>query len=544
MAQETLKDWRSIALETLLWLLDTDSAKASSLYSKLLADTVSFLLHGGAGSAAGEIAGQTIAHVAEHIYRELAELAPHDLDQVNVAHERPQSISPEAYQRWHELVRPLIFQSAYILMVSHHEHSSKKFLSEIDGTQIQWLETKPILRSQEYSGTHRQLASLDRAIDELDPADRKLIDQVRLSEQIKPLKPIQFIKVPAAPRNGGAPFTYRDSAFTNGGSAFGGRPFANGGAPVGNGGPAIDHAPTHRDASSRRLNRAKPPQRKAKKAAVKKTAAKKVSAASSSAEAQFTAYFPRTIQKSRWSTLLAYMHLKEALAEVESDSKRRFSEADGEIASKSAKKNVKVARGTRIIVVPQSDSVEFNPPQAEFVWQEDLHCAEFRFKLRSKIAADGKALPIRTGFYVTPLLVAEIDFTVTPAAKSPAKTDPQSTTTEPYQRVFVSYSHDDSRIASQLEKAYKALGLEYLRDVSILRSGEEWNKAILAWIEKSEVFQLLWSESARESKYVRQEWKHALMLRRRQFIRPVYWQTPMPKPPRELGKLHFAYLDL
>src|SRR6202012_3674410 len=164
------------------------------------------------------------------------------------------------------------------------------------------------------------------------------------------------------------------------------------------------------------------------------------------------AYFPRSIQKGRWSTLLAYMHLKEALAKVESDSKRRFSEFEGEIASERAKKNVKIARGTKIVVAPQSESIEFNPPQVEFVWQEDLHCAEFRFKTRTKTAA-ANALPIRVSFFVAPVLVAEIDFTVTLAAKSPAKADPVSTTTEPYQKVFVSYSHDDSKVVSQLEKA-------------------------------------------------------------------------------------------
>ena len=541
MAQDTQKDWRSVALETLLWLLNQDRAVASRAYSALLADTVRFLLHGGAGSAAGEIAGQTIAHVAESIYREVSGFAPRNLDQVKVAHQHPRSIPPDIYQRWHELVRPLIFQSAYILMASHHEHSSKKFFGEIDSTQIKWLETKPVLRSEEYPETHRQLATLDHAIDELDSADRKLIDQVRLSEQIKVLKPIRLTTVPAVPRNGGAPFA-------NGGSALGGRSFANGGAPVGNGGPAIDHAPTQHDPGSRRLNRAKPPQRKAEKAAAKKTAKPHPAAKSSaraSAEAQFTAYFPRNVQQNNWSTLLAYMHLKNALPLVEADSKRRFKPVEGEIASKSAAKNVKIARGTKILVVPQSESIEFNPAQAEFTWQEDFHAAEFRFKPRKGTkAAPGKPLPIRVGFYVSPVLVAEIDFAVTLGGKSTRPADPVSTTTEPYQKVFVSYSHDDSNLASRLEKAYKALGIDYLRDVSVLRSGEEWNATILGWIDRSEIFQLLWSEAARGSKYVRQEWKHALKLRRKQFIRPVFWQTPLPKPPQELAKLHFTYMDL
>ena len=95
-----------------------------------------------------------------------------------------------------------------------------------------------------------------------------------------------------------------------------------------------------------------------------------------------------------------------------------------------------------------------------------------------------------------------------------------------------------------LEKAYKALGNEYLRDVNTLRSGEEWNPALLKLIDESEIFQLLWSEAARQSPYVRQEWQHALGLSRRQFIRPVYWKKPMPSRPPELSAIHFAYVNL
>jgi hypothetical protein len=99
-------------------------------------------------------------------------------------------------------------------------------------------------------------------------------------------------------------------------------------------------------------------------------------------------------------------------------------------------------------------------------------------------------------------------------------------------------------IADQLEKAYKALGIEYLRDVRMLRSGEKWAPALLQRIDESEIFQLLWSKAADQSEYVRQEWQHALALHRRFFIRPVYWDKPMTPPPQELAEIHFAYLEL
>jgi hypothetical protein len=50
------------------------------------------------------------------------------------------------------------------------------------------------------------------------------------------------------------------------------------------------------------------------------------------------------------------------------------------------------------------------------------------------------------------------------------------------------------------------------------------------------------------SEYVRQEWEHAVTLARPNFIRPTYWEQPMPRsdnpllPPSSLSKLHFHSL--
>jgi hypothetical protein len=83
---------------------------------------------------------------------------------------------------------------------------------------------------------------------------------------------------------------------------------------------------------------------------------------------------------------------------------------------------------------------------------------------------------------------------------------------------------------------------QFLRDQEVLRSGEKWNPALISLIEKADIFQLCWSQAARQSRYVRQEWRHALQQDRNNFIRPVYWQIPLPKPLKELKNIHFSYL--
>jgi hypothetical protein len=93
-----------------------------------------------------------------------------------------------------------------------------------------------------------------------------------------------------------------------------------------------------------------------------------------------------------------------------------------------------------------------------------------------------------------------------------------------------------------------ALGDKYLRDVTELRAGQDWQRWMREAIEEADMFQLFWSHNSMRSVYVRQEWEYALSLGRPNFIRPTYWEMPLPEssaenlPPAELRQLHFQHL--
>jgi hypothetical protein len=146
-------------------------------------------------------------------------------------------------------------------------------------------------------------------------------------------------------------------------------------------------------------------------------------------------------------------------------------------------------------------------------------------------------------FYVGPLLISEVEFKVHVAADDGLRKQEKlgRISADAYGAVFVSYSHKDSQIVDQLQKAYEALGLEYLRDVRNLRSGNKWNAELLKLIDRADLFQLCWSSAAKQSEYVRQELRHALGRQLPSFVRPMYWELPMPDPPPELADIHFSY---
>jgi pSer/pThr/pTyr-binding forkhead associated (FHA) protein len=263
----------------------------------------------------------------------------------------------------------------------------------------------------------------------------------------------------------------------------------------------------------------------------------------------FTSYFPTEVKPDLWYTLLAYVHLESAKNAVGEDSETRLIQQSKDYRKRHGKATETIARGTEIVVIPELPGCQFNPPRASVLWLEDWHRIEFRMQASEGLpgfefnsAKNGKI-----SFYVGPILVAEIkmwlyisDVAISIDGKRP-KADSSA---DPYNAVFVSYSHADKVIVQNLEKAYVALGMKYLRDIHILRSGEKWNPALLEKIEEADIFQLCWSKAAKQSKYIEQEWRHALKLQRKSFIRPVYWETPMPVPPEELSDIHFAYLDV
>jgi hypothetical protein len=79
-------------------------------------------------------------------------------------------------------------------------------------------------------------------------------------------------------------------------------------------------------------------------------------------------------------------------------------------------------------------------------------------------------------FYVGPILVGEVKIWTycTEEAETSTVDHPETQATAGvYQAIFPSYSHTDTEIVQHLEKAYTVLGMQSLRDVHTLRSGEE-----------------------------------------------------------------------
>lgn len=266
---------------------------------------------------------------------------------------------------------------------------------------------------------------------------------------------------------------------------------------------------------------------------------------------RFSALYPYYVIPDSWYSLIIYIWLPKALKDVQRDFAKRKELLLGEYTHSNTNGSEYIKHDTKITIIPELIGCQFNPSFSTLLWLEDWHCIEFRMKIKSvEFASDIDRLKIgRIAYYVGPILIAEtkMEIQLIPSNninQPKLQWDWDFPWTEAFRNIFVSYSHNDKKIIDKLENAYRVLGDRYMRDVRMLRSGQEWETEIIRFINMADIFQLCWSHSASLSKYVENEWRHAYGLKRKSFIRPIYWEVPMPLPPQELSNIHFAFLEI
>jgi hypothetical protein len=263
----------------------------------------------------------------------------------------------------------------------------------------------------------------------------------------------------------------------------------------------------------------------------------------------FTAYHPKEVTPRVWQPLLVYVSVDTPAAHgrVAALAQERLLSRREQFRPASAPEPAWLRRGAPLTLVPDLPGFRFNPPQLRVTWEEEVQQHEFR--LRAETARPGQAANGRLRVYTGPLLRAEVPLSIFVQQADTQPTTPEdfaSVLARAYRRVFASYSHRDTPVVRSCEAAAESTGDRYLRDVTLLRSGEDWDSRLLQAIVEADVFQLFWSEHAATSPAVTKEWQYALSLQpaRGAFIRPVYWSRQPYTIPPELEAIHFERLDL
>lgn len=278
---------------------------------------------------------------------------------------------------------------------------------------------------------------------------------------------------------------------------------------------------------------------------------------------QFTVYRPRIVAPGRWYKMAAVAHLSERDPGSPADESHPLEQAremaelllrgeSGEFRPVTVDSLAALPRERAVTFEPAFENFEFVPPRQSFLWEGRTHAEEFTMK--PPASADGKVVRGKMRVLLGVLLVAELDLSITvdslKAAGEEARAETQPTTAGRFRKIFVSYSRRDKWVVEQIVEIARAAGDEFLRDVTHIRSGEVWDERLKELIRNADIFQLFWSSNSMYSDEVRKEWEYALSLNRRNFIRPTFWENPLPAapekglPPASLSRLNFYQIPL
>lgn len=269
---------------------------------------------------------------------------------------------------------------------------------------------------------------------------------------------------------------------------------------------------------------------------------------------QFTAYRPKAIAPAKWTKMLVFAHLNDRpdwlednemgpIEEMEQEAARILGSKIEDYRSTTSDSSLAIPQDGEITLVPEIGGIEFNPLRRAFLWKDGVTVHHETFDMRATAMLDGKTARGRLTIFLGPVILAEIALSISVGnATKHASAFRDISSARAFRRVFMSYSHRDLQIVEAAERYGSTLGDEYIRDLIYLRSGELWNDQLQQLVRWADVFQLFWSVNAAGSKYVEDEWRYALSLNRPKFVRPTYWQEPMPEPPEPLRSLHFSRL--
>lgn len=271
----------------------------------------------------------------------------------------------------------------------------------------------------------------------------------------------------------------------------------------------------------------------------------------------FDAYYPRAARVNAPIKFIVYALHEANQPAVQADVAGFAAQLGGSVPvpiSAAAKPQLRV--GTLVTVVLISDEYDETPYLTKR-WNGKW--VRYEFELRPPQSRTGGSFNIDVSIQVRGIEIARIrDCNIFLGVGEDDPTEPRNPLaaakfserrTQPYHHIFVSYSRRDTPVVEAYRVAQIALGNQVFMDTYSIRSGEDWQAALARAIDEADIFQLFWSENSARSENVRHEWEYALDFRCkadgcRTFIRPVYWETPLPDVPDKLGHLNFVYAKL
>lgn len=216
-------------------------------------------------------------------------------------------------------------------------------------------------------------------------------------------------------------------------------------------------------------------------------------------------FAPAEVQRKSHLQVQVYLHLYEESEKVKSlakESDRNAERRDYVPLSLKLKKGDKVdvvfnIYGERLLM---SD-------RKSVIWQGKFTKCSFDYLVSKDLDAD--ELSCVADIFVNGAMIGDLRF-ITHIVDCPRNLNPEILSHR-FNKIFISYAHQDARLIKLLALAYKAQGIDYFYDRDSLAPGDVYGEKIFDYIDSADLFILCWSENAAQSDYVAKERRRALL---------------------------------
>lgn len=215
-------------------------------------------------------------------------------------------------------------------------------------------------------------------------------------------------------------------------------------------------------------------------------------------------FAPAEIRRESYMLVQVYLHLyeeTEKVKELSQEAQKDVERRDYIPLQCKLKKNDKVdvqldIRGKKLLF---SDKKRIN-------WKGSFTKCSFDYFVPKNI--DVNELSCTTALSVNDVPVGEMKF-ISNIVKSPRQLNSEITAHK-FNKVFISYSHEDEAKVKSFHEGLKLAGIEHFFDRHYLKAGDIFPKVIQDYINSADLFVLFWSENASKSDYVKKERTQAL----------------------------------
>ena len=216
-------------------------------------------------------------------------------------------------------------------------------------------------------------------------------------------------------------------------------------------------------------------------------------------------FAPAEIKRKSHLQVQVYLHLYEESEKVKSLAQESDKNAE---RRDYIPLSLKLKKGDKV-------DVEFNvygetrltSERKSIVWQGSFTKCSFDYFVPKDI--DVEELSCEANLFVNGAMIGEMRF-LTQIVEFPRNLNPEILSHR-FNRIFISYAHQDAQQIKLLALAYKAQGVDYFYDRDSLAPGDVYEEKIFDYIDSSDLFVLCWSKNAAVSDYVAKEKGRALL---------------------------------